>query len=264
MQEEQRNAKSLGELTDEACELVLVRHGETPWNIEHRLQVVAARRPPPAARRPLLPLPCFFSFARQPWNLYSHSHDASVPIPCHAGAAGAWPAPHPARMAAGEQAASRNRRRCHCCQCRCRCPMAQPHNTHNRIMCMDVQAEVLAESLQRERFDAIYSSDLLRAVQTAEAVVVAWDACGGAANGSGGSSSSSRSPAVQADPQLRERHLGVLQGLTHAEAAAQQPEAFAALGADGGPSAAQVRRVPCPVLFLGGGAAAGGLTSPQH
>ena len=105
-------------------------------------------------------------------------------------------------------------------------------------MCMDVQAEFLAERLQQEHFDAIYSSDLLRATQTAEAVVAAWDACGGSAPGS--SSSSSSSPAVHSDPQLRERHLGVLQGLTHAEAAAQQPEAFAALGADGSPAATQV------------------------
>ena len=63
MQEQQRNAKALTELSDDACELFLVRHGETPWNLEHRLQVVAAcvtRLPPPlsttvAARLPASP-----------------------------------------------------------------------------------------------------------------------------------------------------------------------------------------------------------------
>lgn len=234
VQDTQRNAKNLGELTDAACELTLVRHGETSWNIEHRLQVVAAQPRPPPPPPPL-------RFVCPPASPHaSHAHDASVHH-CHAGAAGAWASPNPARMAAGEQAASRYR----CCCCfRWH---AQPHNTHTRTLCMDVQAEVLAESLEPESFHAVYSSDLLRAMQTAEAVVAAWDACGGAANGGGGGSGS-RPPAVQADPQLRERHLGVLQGLTHAEAAAQQPEAFAALGADGGPSATLVRsRCPLPL-----------------
>jgi hypothetical protein len=163
---------------------------------------------------------------------------------CDTGAAGAWTTPHPARMAAGAQPDSRNCRRC--------CPV--PVRWHNltpltsHVVCMDVQAEVLAERLQQEHFDAIYSSDLLRASQTAEAVVAAWHACGGSAPGN---SSSSSSPAVHSDPQLRERHLGVLQGLTHAEAAVQQPEAFAALGADSGPAAAAVRRclaLPSAVL----------------
>jgi hypothetical protein len=51
VQEQQRNAKALSELSDGACELFLVRHGETPWNLEHRLQVVAAGRHPFAATR---------------------------------------------------------------------------------------------------------------------------------------------------------------------------------------------------------------------
>jgi len=37
-QEASRLQKSLSRLTDRTCELLLVRHGETDWNAEHRLQ----------------------------------------------------------------------------------------------------------------------------------------------------------------------------------------------------------------------------------
>lgn len=39
LQEEQRAARQLSQMTSRACEIALVRHGETQWNIEQRLQV---------------------------------------------------------------------------------------------------------------------------------------------------------------------------------------------------------------------------------
>ena len=64
------------------------------------------------------------------------------------------------------------------------------------------QAEATARSLARagERFAALYSSDLQRARQTAEAVARA------------------HGLAATHDARLRERHYGVLQGLTFDEA----------------------------------------------
>jgi probable phosphoglycerate mutase len=61
------------------------------------------------------------------------------------------------------------------------------------------QAEAMAAGLQSFRFDAFYSSDLGRARQTADVItrVVGLP--------------------YETDPRLRERHLGVLQGLTYAE-----------------------------------------------
>jgi probable phosphoglycerate mutase len=87
------------------------------------------------------------------------------------------------------------------------------------------QAEALGERLVRERFDAIYSSDLMRAFHTARPTV--------------------RDPdrSIIKDQRLRERHLGTLQGLTGDEAATQQPDAWKAfksrdadLALDGGES----------------------------
>lgn len=69
------------------------------------------------------------------------------------------------------------------------------------------QAEALAQRLSLLNIDALYSSDLGRAVQTAEII---GSRCG-------------KSPNV--DARLRERHLGVLQGLTRAEIADRYPEA---------------------------------------
>ena len=72
------------------------------------------------------------------------------------------------------------------------------------------QAEATAHSLARagERFAALYSSDLQRARQTAEAVARA------------------QGIAATHDARLRERHYGVLQGLTFDEAERQQPQAW--------------------------------------
>lgn len=128
------------------------------------------------------------------------------------------------------------------------------------------QAAVLASRLQREPFDMIYSSDLLRATQTADIVASALlrsspsshctnargcDVCtdgtfaarsasgcthsrqqaaaAAAAAARAGNEETSPAVAVQLDPRLRERHLGVLQGLTRAEAAAQHPGAYLGL-----------------------------------
>ncbi len=63
---------------------------------------------------------------------------------------------------------------------------------------------------RRERFDAVYSSDLVRAFHTARPAVPDPDRI------------------IIKDQRLRERHLGVLQGLTGEEAAAGQPAAWKA------------------------------------
>lgn len=67
------------------------------------------------------------------------------------------------------------------------------------------QAAALGTRLARERFDAVYSSDLSRALQTAASL-----------HDSG--------VAVIREPRLRERHYGTLQGLTAAEAQRQHAE----------------------------------------
>lgn len=71
------------------------------------------------------------------------------------------------------------------------------------------QAAAVGGRLATERFDAIYSSDLQRAYSTA--LPVAGD------------------PArIVREPRLRERHLGVLQGLDGREALERQPAAWKA------------------------------------
>jgi probable phosphoglycerate mutase len=67
------------------------------------------------------------------------------------------------------------------------------------------QAQNTAASLRDLRFDHIYSSDLLRALQTAEPAATLLDL------------------SVHAAPALRERHYGALQGMTYAEFASQYP-----------------------------------------
>jgi probable phosphoglycerate mutase len=71
------------------------------------------------------------------------------------------------------------------------------------------QARATANVLAREDFAAIYSSDLARARQTAEATAHL-----------------ARLP-MHATPELRERHYGIFQGLTYPEAEARHPEAYA-------------------------------------
>jgi 2,3-bisphosphoglycerate-dependent phosphoglycerate mutase len=71
------------------------------------------------------------------------------------------------------------------------------------------QAQAAAKVLQREKFDAIYSSDLSRARQTAAP----------AAN--------LLSMEIAVDQALRERHYGIFERLTYAEVKARFPEDYA-------------------------------------
>ncbi|MET0405403.1 MAG: histidine phosphatase family protein [Cystobacter sp.] len=77
------------------------------------------------------------------------------------------------------------------------------------------QADALAERLSSMPFQALYSSDLDRAVQTASRIA------------------ERTGHALHQDARWRERGLGVLQGLTRAEAEQQHPESFAAYAAGG-------------------------------
>lgn len=71
------------------------------------------------------------------------------------------------------------------------------------------QAEALAERLASETFAALYSSDLGRARETVERIAA------------------STNHRIIFDQNMRERSLGVLQTLTHAEAQARYPEIYA-------------------------------------
>lgn len=73
------------------------------------------------------------------------------------------------------------------------------------------QAELTAHALFKEKVDAIYSSDLLRAVQTAEPLA--------------------KLLKLEINPTVnfRERHVGVLEGLTFDEAKTQHPDDYFAL-----------------------------------
>jgi broad specificity phosphatase PhoE len=73
------------------------------------------------------------------------------------------------------------------------------------------QAAATARVLAAEGLDAIYASDLIRAIDTAKPVAEATGL------------------AIQVTPGLRERSVGVFTGLTFAEAEERYPEAFAAL-----------------------------------
>jgi alpha-ribazole phosphatase len=73
------------------------------------------------------------------------------------------------------------------------------------------QAEITAKLLAKEKINAIYSSDLLRAVKTAEPLA-------GLLN----------LPIIKTDA-FRERHVGVLEGLTFDESKQQYPNDYYAL-----------------------------------
>jgi len=73
------------------------------------------------------------------------------------------------------------------------------------------QAEATARALASEGVTAVYSSDLLRAVQTAEPLARATGL------------------EITRTPALRERGVGLMDGLTFEEAAAAHPEEYAAL-----------------------------------
>jgi broad specificity phosphatase PhoE len=73
------------------------------------------------------------------------------------------------------------------------------------------QAQLTAQTLAKEKIDAIYTSDLLRAVQTAAPLSELLDL-----------------PIVQT-PAFRERHVGVLEGLTFDESKESFPKDYYAL-----------------------------------
>src|SRR5512143_258393 len=71
------------------------------------------------------------------------------------------------------------------------------------------QALAMAFNAAHQRFNAIYSSDLQRAVETARVLAQRED------------------QEIRLMPQLRERHFGIFQGLTAAEGAVSRPAAYA-------------------------------------
>lgn len=73
------------------------------------------------------------------------------------------------------------------------------------------QAEHVAQALAKERINVIYSSDLLRAVQTAEPLAKILNL------------------KINATEVFRERHVGVLEGLTFDEARKEFPDDYYAL-----------------------------------
>jgi len=70
------------------------------------------------------------------------------------------------------------------------------------------QVDAVAVRIAKRPPDAIFASDLLRAARTAEVIGAA---CG---------------VSVQVDARLRERHVGLLQGMTDDEARAGHPDVF--------------------------------------
>ena len=129
-QELDRQRKALAKLTDQACELILVRHGETEFNVESRLQ----------------------------GQMY--------------------PGP--------------------------------PLNT-NGIK----QAEAVASFLSQQNFNALYTSDLDRTVQTANIIHKHHQY--------------QEKLIVHTDPDLRERKLGQLEGMTTTEARTALPRVWLGL-----------------------------------
>lgn len=71
------------------------------------------------------------------------------------------------------------------------------------------QAQALAERMMTERFDLLLSSDLGRALQTASAVAMR------------------TGHEILVEPRLRERRMGIFQGLTPDEVQARYPEEYA-------------------------------------
>lgn len=71
------------------------------------------------------------------------------------------------------------------------------------------QAQALGERLATERFDLLLSSDLGRALQTASAIAMR------------------TGHEIVVEPRLRERHMGIFQGLTPAAVQARYPEEYA-------------------------------------
>ena len=71
------------------------------------------------------------------------------------------------------------------------------------------QAQALGERLAKERFDLLFSSDLGRALQTADAIAMR------------------TGHEIVIEPRLRERRMGIFQGLTPDEVQSRYPEEYA-------------------------------------
>ena len=93
-----------------------------------------------------------------------------------------------------------------------------PWNTERRLQGhLDVplnpvgqaQARATGEALRKVAFDACYSSDLRRAQHTAQAITT------------------HHGKALRISTELRERHYGIFQGLTHSEAESSHPNEYA-------------------------------------
>lgn len=76
-----------------------------------------------------------------------------------------------------------------------------------------LQAVALGDALRGEALEAVFSSDLRRALQTALPIAAA------------------RSLTVQIEPELRERCYGAFEGLRYLEIGARYPESYAAMQA---------------------------------
>jgi len=87
--------------------------------------------------------------------------------------------------------------------------LQQGHLNSNLTILGIKQAETLANALSEIKFDHIYSSDLLRAFDTAKII------------------SKKMNLEIKTDPRLRERNLGIMQGLTIAEFKEKFPEEYA-------------------------------------
>jgi len=112
-----------------------------------------------------------------------------------------------------------------------RCQGQQPGELSPRG---EEQAQRLAERLAGVSVQAIYSSDLRRAWQCAEAIAHGMDLRPAPGLGSAGCKVAPCAPLEpQPSPQLRERNFGVLEGLTPAEALARWPGWFRAWQAAG-------------------------------
>ena len=97
------------------------------------------------------------------------------------------------------------------------------------------QAHALADELAGERIDAVYSSDLVRAHETARIVA------------------ETRGLDVTADPDLREKHFGTWEGLTDDEILVRFPEARRGPWGDGETTEDVSRRVLAALLRIADG-----------
>jgi broad specificity phosphatase PhoE len=102
----------------------------------------------------------------------------------------------------------------------------------------EAQAGLVGGYFTKLKLNKIVSSDLKRCVETAKRIAA---------------SASTSGVEIQTDSRLRERHLGVIQGLTHEESRLQQPEAWTALSygmqPEGGESVKEVENRSAEAIF---------------